>query len=321
MEEQPHKSASNTLVLIALVAAIGGAALAATNLIRLNSMTEAEALGAAISQKIASDPGLRGQLARSAEMSEATRQVLTESITEDEALQNALLTRTLNSGGLKTLIAEQTEAALTAFQSSGALEQSIRSAVGSGSGSADPVNELKRTLARYEHDLATLAREVRDDESAAAVNVMQGQLITLQRDISGLSDRVACAVALRGNSPRTFLLKSNESTALPGFELVISLSRLKNEVIETVSVSAREGSLNQVHTQVIGSVKLGKPFDIAQGDTQYEGVFTFAQSRLFGKAFVGFEIRTTSVDGESCLAAPLIEQAPEAEPEAASSIT
>ena len=36
---------------------------------------------------------------------------------------------------------------------------------------------------------------------------------------------------------------------------------------------------------------LGTPFAIEEANATYEGVFTFAQSRLFGRAFVGFEIR------------------------------
>ena len=143
--------------------------------------------------------------------------------------------------------------------------------------------------------------EVRDDESALAVNAMQGQLVELQRNIAGLSDQVACAVALRGNAPRTFLLKSNDSTALPGYDLVISLSRLRNDVVETVSVSTPEGSTNQVNTKVIGDVQMGKPFAIVQGDVSYEGLITFAHKRLFSKALIGFEIRMVSADGDSCL--------------------
>ena len=294
---------SNYLVIVALIAATCSAGLAIVSLLKLNAFTENEALNQTISQQLASDPDLRSQLARSTEMADATRQVLSESILQDEDLQAALLTRTLESRELETLIADRNETALENFQSSAAFEQAVQSSTSSELESADPVDELKRSLVRYERQLATLAKEVKDDESAEAVNAMQGQLMTLEQSIAGLSDQVACAVALRGNSPRTFLLKSNESTVLPGFDLVISLSRLKDELIETVSVSAQEGSLNQAHTQVIGNVHLGRPFDIAQGNTQYEGVFTFAQSRLFSKAFVGFEIRMTSVDGDSCLPA------------------
>jgi hypothetical protein len=301
--EQTRNSRGNFLVIVALVAAIGSAGLATINLLKLNAFTENETLNETISQQLARDANLRNQLARSSEMAEATRQVLSESIMQDEDLRAALIAHTLESRELESLIADQSEAALQAFKASDAFEKAIRSAAKSESDSADPVDELKRSLARYERQLATLAKEVKDDESAEAVNAMQGQLVMLERSIAGLSDQVACAVALGGNSPRTFLLKSNESTVLPGFDLVISLSRLKDELIETVSVSAQEGALNQAHTQVIGNVRLGKPFDIAHGNTQYQGVFTFAQSRLFSKAFVGFEIRMASVDGESCLPA------------------
>jgi hypothetical protein len=229
------------------------------------------------------------------------RETQLESIKEDPILQQAMIAQLLTSRELKSLVSQQSELALDEFRASRGFEQAVLAAKGDEADSGDPVNEFRGTLARYERELSELAMEVRDDESAQAVNAMQGQLVELQRNIAGLSDQVACAVALQGNAPRTFLLKSNDSTRLPGYDLVISLSRMRDDVVETVSVSAPEGSNKQVNTKVIGGVQIGRPFTIVRGDTSYEGLITFVHKRLFSKALIGFEIRMVSADGDSCL--------------------
>jgi len=299
MSEQTEEKQSRVLVVVALGIALVGIGLGITALVKLNGMAEDDALGSSLSKRMGGDSSLRRSIADSEEVSERTRSHV-EAALEDPDVLDELVARTLASGAFNQLVESKGTAAAAAFADSDAFEAAVLNAGSDAETGEDPIDELSRSLARYEQELGALARQVKDDESAIAVNDLQGQLVTLRQDISGLSDRVACAVAYRGNTPRTFLLKSNESTVLPGMDLVVSLSRLKKEVIETVSVSAQEGSLNQVHTQVIGNVKLGKPFTIDQGDTHYEGTFTFAQTRLFGKAFVGFEIRMTATDGQPC---------------------
>jgi hypothetical protein len=306
MSEQMEETAStggkpgNAIAIAALVIALIGTGVGVYAFFKLNSLAEDEALAASLSRAVAGDRNLRRTIADSNEITAAARAEL-EAALEEEALLDELVARTLESDGLNRLVASGGAAAAASFAGSDAFRDAVRAVQGAGGVEEDPVAELRSSLSRYEKQLAELAREVEDDESAAAVNEMQGQLVSLRRDIAGLADQVACAVAVRDNSPRTFLLRSNESTALPGMDLVVSLSRLRDEAIETVSVSAREGSLNQVHTQVIGNVGLGKPFVIDQGATRYEGMFTFAQPRLFAKALVGFEIRMTSADAASCL--------------------
>ena len=302
-QPEPTRSSGNMrmLAIVALVAALGSVALAVTNLINLNAIAQDDSLRRALAEQMGNDPDLVSRLASSAEINELIRKTQLESIKEDPILQQVMLDQLLTSGELKSLVSQRSELALDEFRASSGFEQAVLAVVGDDRGSGDPVNEFRGTLARYERELSELAMEVRDDESAQAVNAMQGQLVELQRNIAGLSDQVACAVALRGNAPRTFLLKSNDSTPLPGYDLVISLSRLRNDVVETVSVSTPEGSTNQVNTKVIGDVQMGKPFAIVQGDVSYEGLITFAHKRLFSKALIGFEIRMVSADGDSCL--------------------
>jgi hypothetical protein len=299
MSEQSEHKRGTTLAVVALAIGLVGSGLGAAGLIKLNTLAEDDALTQSLSQRMSRDQGVVQTIAGSPEIAETTQRRL-EAALQDETIVDELVARTLASDALNQLVEVKGAAAVAEFKDSAEFRQMILAARADGETDEDPIAEMRQSLARYERELAALAREVKDDESAAAVNNLQGQLVALQRDIAGLSDRVDCAVAYRGNSPRTFLLKSNESTALPGMDLVVSLSRYRNEVIETVSVSAREGSLNQVRTQVIGGVELGRPFSIAQGDAHYEGTFTFVQTRLFGKAFIGFEIRPTAADVEPC---------------------
>ena len=305
MTDQPERTRSSgnmrMLAIVALIAALGSVALAVTNLINLNAIAQDDSLRRALAEQMGNDPDLVSRLASSAEINELIRKTQLESIKEDPILQQVMLDQLLTSGELKSLVTQGSELVVDEFRAGSGFEQAVLAVMGDDRDIGDPVNEFRGTLARYERELSELAMEVRDDESAHAVNAMQGQLVELQRNIAGLSDQVACAVALRGNAPRTFLLKSNDSTALPGYDLVISLSRLRNDVVETVSVSAPEGSTNQVNTKVIGDVQMGKPFAIVQGDVSYEGLITFAHKRLFSKALIGFEIRMVSADGDSCL--------------------
>ncbi|MCZ6856292.1 MAG: hypothetical protein O7G86_20440, partial [Gammaproteobacteria bacterium] len=254
------------LSLAALVIALGGVVLAVTNLINLNAVAKDDSLRQALAEQMGSDTNLLNRLASSAEINKAIHETVVESIKEDRVLQQTMLDQHLSSGELQSLVNRRSEFALEEFRASTDFEQAVLAVVREGGDSADPVKELQTTLARYERELSQLAIQVRDDESAQAVNAMQGQLAELQRNIVGLSDQVACAVALRSNVPRTFLLKSNDSTRLPGYDLVISLSRLRNGAVETVSVSAPEGSANQVNTKVIGNVQMGRPFSIDQAD-------------------------------------------------------
>lgn len=289
------------LTIVALVIALGGVALAASNLVNLNAVSQDDSLRQALAEHMGSDTNLLNRLASSAEINKAIREAVFESINEDQVLQQAMLDQHLSSGELQSLVSQRSEFALDEFRAGTDFEKAVLAVVDKGRDSEDPVEELRSTLARYEGELKQLAIDVRDDESAGAVNAMQGQLAELQRNIAGLSDQVACAVALRSNVPRTFLLKSNDSTRLPGYDLVISLSRLSNGIVETVSVSAPEGSANQVNTKVIGNVQMGRPFAIDQAGVSYEGVITFAHKRLFGRALIGFEIRMVSAGGDSCL--------------------
>lgn len=299
MSEEIEVKPGRTIAIAALLVGLAGAGAGVGALVKLDGLAENQTLGADLVKRLGNDENLIKTIADSSQISEATRANLDVALGEPETLDH-LISQTLVSDGLNQLVAAKGIAAVDEFKESAAFREAVRAATVDVESDNDPIAEMNRSLSRYEKQLGELAQRVEDDESAALVNALQGQLVGLQKDIAGLSDRVACAVAYRGNSPRTFLLKSNESTDLPGMDLVVSLSRLKDEVIETVSVSARDGSLNQVHTQVIGQVSLGKPFTIDQGETHYEGTFTFAQTRLFGKAFVGFEIRMTDVAGEPC---------------------
>ena len=216
MTDQPERTRSSgnmrMLAIVALIAALGGVALAVTNLINLNAIAQDDSLRRALAEQMGNDPDLVSRLASSAEINELIRNTQLEPIKEDPILQQVMLDQLLTSGELQSLVSQRSELVLDEFRASSGFEQAVLAVMGDDRDSGDPVNEFRGTLARYERELSELAMEVRDDESAEAVNAMQGQLVELQRNSAGLFDQVACAVALQDNAPRTFLLKSNDST-------------------------------------------------------------------------------------------------------------
>ena len=161
------------------------------------------------------------------------------------------------------------------------------------------LNQLQSKLDQYELQLTGIAAQVNDDESALAVNQMQGQLIELQQLIGNLSDEVHCSLSLANNSKSSFLLKERRTTVLRGYDLVITLGRLKKDVIATVTISAPNAERSQVDTTVVGNVTLGKPLKFSSGGDNYEGVFTYRQPR-FGPDFVGFEITKIAMTPAEC---------------------
>jgi len=298
------RAAGPLLAAAALVAAAGALVLAFSNYRTLDRLADDATLQRGLADRLAADPDLRATLAASTEFRDAARHAITESLTADDDLQTAVIRAVANSPELAALMDQASASAVARFQAGDGFRSAVLAAMAEPAESGDlalpVIDDMQRALRAYEQQLTALAAEVRDDESAAAVNAMQGQLLQLQQNIDGLSDQVGCALQAQGRAPRTFLLKSNESTALPGYDLVISLSRLRDERIETVSVSAPEGAGTQVNTKVIGNVALGTPFRFEQGNTTFEGVFTFAQNRLFARALIGFEIRPVIPDGGPC---------------------
>lgn len=161
------------------------------------------------------------------------------------------------------------------------------------------VARLQRVMRGYEGQLARLASEVQDDESASIVNGLQGQLFEMQTMLSGLSQEVRCVVA-KGGSTRNFLLKERRSTPLSGVNLLVTLGRLKKGVLNTVSISSHNPSaaVGEVAatTAVKAKVRIGNPFNFNANGHAYEGTFTYSQGR-WGPDFVGFEMRDLGLTG------------------------
>lgn len=292
------------LLAVGVLAAVG-LALSVANYVDLEGLPENADLNRSVAKALAGNSELRSKLADSEEMGQMRREEVRRLVAEDPQVQAAIVDQVLASSALSSRLEQASSGAVRTFARGDAFRELVTDAVAAADkrtpADTSAVSDLQRSLARYERELVALAAEVRDDESAAAINDMQGKLAQLQRDIAGLSDDVACAVALSGNAPRTFVLKTNESTVLPGLDLVISLARLRGDVIESVTVTAPAGVVRQVNTKVIADVRLGKPFIIEQEDTTYQGTFTFAQNRFLARAFVGFELRILAAGGESCV--------------------
>lgn len=203
---------------------------------------------------------------------------------------------------LKSMVSRSVSDQLIAYGSTDAFYEAVDSALAEQpklDDNSNKLDQLRSKLDLYESQLADIAAQVNDDESAHAVNQLQGQLVELQQLIVGLNDEVHCTLSMFPRSKSSFLLKERRSTDLRGYELVVTLGRIKKDVIDSVTISAPNAERTQVNTKVVAHVTLGNPLEFQSGGHSYEGVFTYRQAR-FGPDFVGFEVTETPVSAEEC---------------------
>jgi len=163
------------------------------------------------------------------------------------------------------------------------------------------LRQIQNKMKLYESKLAQVSRRVNDDESVQAVNDLQSNFVELQQLIGGLSQEVRCSLATVGRGKSSFLLKEKRSTELQVYKIVVTLGALKNDLIESVSISGPNADSTQANTRVIANVRLGSAIDFQSGGHSYQGTFTFRQAR-FGPDFVGFEVQETLIQTDDCLA-------------------
>jgi hypothetical protein len=268
------------------------------------SMLERESLLADLAPKIIATPEFIKSLDRSAALGDELDDRLLALLSDDLVAQNlvsqsgivseldASIQQSLSDGFGRTVIADAVASAVK--KATPAVGSKAAKSVDSAQ-----VERLRRVMQGYEGRLATLATQVDDDESAIAVNGLQGQLFEMQTLLTGLSQEVRCVVA-NGGSTRNFLLKERRSTPLSGVNLLVSLGRLKKGVLNTVSISSHNPTAGPGEaastTAVKGNVSIGKPFNFDANGRAYEGTFTFSQGR-WGPDFVGFEMRDIGLMG------------------------
>ncbi len=264
-----------------------------------------EAVLANLATKVVAAPEFTTSLDRSAVLGDELEGRVRELLSDDLVAQGLVA---------QGSVASELEASVSRSLADGYGREVIAAAVASelkksksvaGSSATAPVEgaevaRLRRVMQGYEGRLAKLAIEVKDDESAALVNGLQGQLFEMQTLLTGLSAEVRCVAANGGGNTRNFLLKERRSTPLSGVNLLVSLGRLKKGVLNTVSISSHNPSAGagQVAstTAVKANVSIGNPFNFNANGRSYEGTFTYSQGR-WGPDFVGFEMRDIGLMG------------------------
>ena len=156
---------------------------------------------------------------------------------------------------------------------------------------------LSDALSAYETRLDEVAARVDDPETATRLNDLRAQMQGLRSTMSGLNMQMRCALE-HSERPRDFLLESRRSNELNGIPIVVALGAVRNNRIDQVAISAASGTDRQVDTRVIAQVPLGSAIRFRFGDEDFEGKFTYAQSRFLNSALVGFELR--ALPSEEC---------------------
>lgn len=269
------------------------------------SMLERESLLAELAPKIIATPEFIQSLDRSEALGNELENRMLALLSDEQVAQNFLsqsaivieldasINQSLSDGFGRTVIVDAVASAVSA--ATPAVKPRAAKPVESAQ-----VERLRRVMQGYEGRLAKLATQVDDDESAVAVNGLQGQLFEMQTLLSGLSKEVRCVVANGGGATRNFLLKERRSTTLSGVNLLVSLGRLKKGVLNTVAISSHNPSAGAGEaastTAVKGNVSIGNPFNFNANGRAYEGTFTYSQGR-WGPDFVGFEMRDIGLMG------------------------
>jgi len=110
---------------------------------------------------------------------------------------------------------------------------------------------------------------------------------------------VRCSLAMKTTAKSSFLLKEKRSTQLQVYNLVVTLGRVRKNIIDSVTISGPNADKTQTDTRVVANVKLGSRMEFHSGGHNYEGVFTFKQAR-FGPDFVGFEVQEMLAPAKNC---------------------
>lgn len=286
MRDQQTKVPTHIYVLIGTLAVAGALGIVAYNQAQMAAMLENPELV----QKVVESNALRTSIERETDSSLSALDL--------EALLN-------ESNVLQSMVTRSVSDQLAGYGSTTAFHDAVASALPEQprvDDNSTKLDQLQSKISQYEVQLTEIAARVEDDQSAHAVNQLQGQLIELQQLIGSLSEEVQCTLSVPNRSRSSFLLKERRTTNLRGYDLVVTLGRIKKDVIDSVAISAPNADRTQTDTKIVGNVTLGIPLEFQSGGHSYEGVFTFRQARI-GPDFIGFEVMETALSTEECLQA------------------
>ena len=161
-------------------------------------------------------------------------------------------------------------------------------------------DRLQADLAQYEARLDDLQAQADDPAVANEIAATRAEIQRIEVLLDDLSTRVDCATLASRSNVRTFVVPARTSLEVPEETIVISVGRLRNKVIDTVSVNARASLEEPISTRVIGEVPIGGTVEFRHETMNYTATFTHATRRFLNSALIGLELRSVPVELAEC---------------------
>ena len=159
---------------------------------------------------------------------------------------------------------------------------------------------LQSDLRRYESRLDDLQARADDPAVANEIAATRAEIGRIEVLLNDLSTRVDCASLAANTNVRTLVIPSRSSLEVPEDTVVISVGRLRGNVIDTVSINARAELDEPISTRVVGEVPIGGSIEFRHETTLYIATFTHATKRFFSSALIGLELRSAPMQLADC---------------------
>ncbi len=161
-------------------------------------------------------------------------------------------------------------------------------------------DSLKSDLRKYETRLDELQARADDPAVANEIAATRAEIDRIEVLLNDLSTRVDCASLAARTNVRTLVIPSRSSLEVPEETVVISVGRLRNNAIDTVSVNARAALDEPVSTRVIGEVPIGGSVEFRHESKDFVATFTHATRRFLSSALIGIELRSSPIELADC---------------------
>ena len=159
---------------------------------------------------------------------------------------------------------------------------------------------LRSDLAAYESRLDDLQARADDPAVANEIAATRAEIARIEVLLDDLSTRVNCASLAARTSVRTLVVPSRSSLEVPEETIVLSVGRLRNNVIDTVSINARAALDEPVSTRVVGEVRIGSSVEFRHESSDFVATFTHATRRFLNSALINVELRSSPAELAEC---------------------
>ena len=197
---------------------------------------------------------------------------------------------------LETMVSVQQQMAAT-LEDSG-LRESLEQEIAQNA--VETRDSLKADLEKYEARLDDLQAQADDPAVANEIAATRAEIQRIEVLLDDLSTRVDCATLASRSNVRTFVVPARTSLEVPEETVVISVGRVRNKTIDTVSVNARAALDEPISTRVIGEVPIGGTVDFRHESRNYTATFTHATRRFLNSALIGVELHSVPVELAEC---------------------